>query len=144
MRAGESKVIDVKISRNGRRRVMREKKAKCRISAVTRSGGRTTTARKTVTVKAPRGQSRDELTGTRRLVDPRCAARVAARAGWATPPRRRGTVCGTGADRFFEIYVYNALIFVAGGLCLARAVVNRPGAGRVARAGARAARVGRG
>ena len=53
VRAGESKVIDVKISRNGRRRVLREKKARCRISAVTRSGGRTTTARKTVTVKAP-------------------------------------------------------------------------------------------
>jgi hypothetical protein len=53
VRAGESKVLDVKVSRNGRRRVLREKKAKCRISAVTRSGGRTTTARKTVTVKAP-------------------------------------------------------------------------------------------
>jgi hypothetical protein len=53
VRAGESKVIGVKISRNGRRRVLRGKKAKCRIRAVTRSGGRTTTARKTVTVKAP-------------------------------------------------------------------------------------------
>ncbi len=53
VRAGESKVIDVKISRNGRRRVLHEKKARFRISAVTRSGGRTTTARKTVTVKAP-------------------------------------------------------------------------------------------
>ena len=53
VKAGESKVIDVQISRNGRRRVLREKKAKCRISAVTRSGGRTTTARKTVTVRAP-------------------------------------------------------------------------------------------
>ena len=35
------------------------------------------------------------------------------------------TVCGTGADRFFEIYVYNALIFVAGGLCIGRAALTR-------------------
>jgi two-component system, cell cycle response regulator len=41
----------------------------------------------------------------------------AAQAAW--------TVCGTGADTFFEIYVYNALIFVAGGLCLARAAATR-------------------
>jgi hypothetical protein len=53
VKAGESKVIKVNISRNGRRRILREKKAKCRISAVTRSSGQTTTARKTVTVKAP-------------------------------------------------------------------------------------------
>jgi hypothetical protein len=59
LRAGVSKPIEVEISRNGRRRVMREKKARYRISAVTRSGGRTTTARKTMTLKAPRaGQSR--------------------------------------------------------------------------------------
>ena len=56
-RAGVSKLIEVKISRNGRRRVMHEKKY--RISAVTRSGGRITTGRKTVTLKAPKGgQSR--------------------------------------------------------------------------------------
>ena len=36
------------------------------------------------------------------------------------------TVFGTGADRFFEIYVYNALIFVAGGLCIGRAAVTPP------------------
>jgi len=44
----------VTISRNGRRRVLREKRTKCRISAVTRSAGGTTTSRKTVVVKAPR------------------------------------------------------------------------------------------
>ena len=35
------------------------------------------------------------------------------------------TVYGSGADRFFEIYVYNALIFVAGGLCIGRAALTR-------------------
>ena len=54
VRAGESKEIKVTISRNGRRRVLREKRTKCRISAVTRSAGGTTTSRKTVVVKAPR------------------------------------------------------------------------------------------
>jgi RTX calcium-binding nonapeptide repeat (4 copies) len=55
VRAGESKEIKVTISRNGRRRVLREKKAKCRISATTRSaGGSSTTARKTVIVRAPK------------------------------------------------------------------------------------------
>jgi hypothetical protein len=55
LRAGESKVMDVKISRNGRRRVLRDKKANCRVRAVTRSaGGGTTSARKTVVVKAPK------------------------------------------------------------------------------------------
>ena len=33
---------------------------------------------------------------------------------------------GTGADRFFEIYVYNALIFVASGLCIGRAAAQPP------------------
>ena len=37
----------------------------------------------------------------------------AAQAAWS--------VCGSGADGFFEIYVYNALIFVAAGMCLVRA-----------------------
>jgi RTX calcium-binding nonapeptide repeat (4 copies) len=55
VRAGESKEIKVTMSRNGRRRVLREKRAKCRISAVTRSAGGPTTDRKTVVVKAPRG-----------------------------------------------------------------------------------------
>ncbi len=61
------------------------------------------------------------LTGTRRLVirgmqlvSLLALVGYAAQAAWS--------VCGTGADRFFEIYVYNALIFVAGGLCVARAV----------------------
>jgi hypothetical protein len=52
--AGESKEIKVTISRNGRRRVLREKRTKCQISAVTRTAGGPTTARKTVVVKAPR------------------------------------------------------------------------------------------
>jgi Ca2+-binding RTX toxin-like protein len=54
LRAGESDVFKVKISRNGRRRVIRDKKANCRISAVTRSSGRSATATKTVVVKAPK------------------------------------------------------------------------------------------
>jgi hypothetical protein len=57
VRAGESKIIKVTISRNGRRRVIREKRANCRVRAVIRSSGRTTTARKTVVVKAPRKRS---------------------------------------------------------------------------------------
>jgi hypothetical protein len=54
LRAGESEVFKVKISRNGRRRVLRKRKAKCKIRAVTRSAGRSATATKTVVVKAPR------------------------------------------------------------------------------------------
>jgi hypothetical protein len=57
VRAGESKIIKVTISRNGRRRVIREKRANCRVRAVTRSSGRTTSARKTVVVQAPRKRS---------------------------------------------------------------------------------------
>jgi two-component system, cell cycle response regulator len=33
--------------------------------------------------------------------------------------------CGASADNFFEIYVYNALIFLAAALCIARAVLIR-------------------
>jgi hypothetical protein len=50
IRSGSSKTIKVKISRNGRRRVLAKRRLKCRASAVT--GGRTTN--KDVTVKAPR------------------------------------------------------------------------------------------
>ena len=35
------------------------------------------------------------------------------------------TFCGTGADSFFETYVYNALIFAAAAFCLVRAAVVR-------------------
>jgi diguanylate cyclase (GGDEF)-like protein len=35
------------------------------------------------------------------------------------------TFCGAGADNFFETYVYNALIFVAAGLCITRAAIVR-------------------
>jgi diguanylate cyclase (GGDEF)-like protein len=34
------------------------------------------------------------------------------------------TLCGPGADGFFETYVYNALILVGAGLCLTRALVS--------------------
>ncbi|HEY7598949.1 MAG TPA: hypothetical protein VH741_03400, partial [Candidatus Limnocylindrales bacterium] len=54
LRAGESEVFKVKISRNGRRRVIRNRKANCRIRAVTESAGRKASATKTVVVKAPR------------------------------------------------------------------------------------------
>jgi two-component system cell cycle response regulator len=35
------------------------------------------------------------------------------------------TFCGAGADSFFETYVYNALIFMAAGLCITRAMLVR-------------------
>ena len=64
------------------------------------------------------------LTGKRRLVvrgvqlvSLLALVGYAAQAAWS--------VCGTGADSFFEIYVYNALIFVAGAMCVARAVSTR-------------------
>ena len=34
-------------------------------------------------------------------------------------------ICGTGADPFFEQYVYTGLIFMAAGLCLTRAIAVR-------------------
>jgi two-component system, cell cycle response regulator len=60
------------------------------------------------------------LTGSRRLaVRAVQLASLVALVGYAA--QAAWTVCGTGADTFFEVYVYNALIFVAAGLCLARA-----------------------
>jgi two-component system, cell cycle response regulator len=47
------------------------------------------------------------------LVSLLALAGYAAQAAWS--------VCGTGADELFEIYVYNALLAVAAGLCLVRA-----------------------
>jgi hypothetical protein len=55
VRPGHKKVIRVHMSRNGRWRVLRNRKLKCSASAVTRSkNGAKTKARKTVTVKAPK------------------------------------------------------------------------------------------
>jgi hypothetical protein len=55
VRGGETKVINVKLSRNGRRRVLRNKRLKCNASSVTRAGsGRKVTVRKKITLEAPR------------------------------------------------------------------------------------------
>jgi hypothetical protein len=55
LKAGESEDAKVKISRNGRRRVLQKKRAKCRVSVHTPAAtGERVTARKTITVKAPR------------------------------------------------------------------------------------------
>jgi hypothetical protein len=56
VKAGKSKVIKVRISRNGRRRVLQQRKLKCKVSAVDKSGK--VTASQTVTVKAPKGTGR--------------------------------------------------------------------------------------
>ncbi len=59
IKAGKTKVLKVTISRNGRRRVLLQKRLKCQASAVTRGGdGRSTTAAKKITVKAPKGRSK--------------------------------------------------------------------------------------
>jgi hypothetical protein len=53
--AGKTKLLKVKISRNGRRRILLKKRLKCQASAVTRrADGRSATARKNITVKAPK------------------------------------------------------------------------------------------
>jgi hypothetical protein len=52
VKPGKSKVIEVRVSRNGRRRVLQQRKLKCKVSTVDKSGK--VTASKTVTVKAPR------------------------------------------------------------------------------------------
>jgi Ca2+-binding RTX toxin-like protein len=55
VQGGETKVINVKLSRNGRRRVLRNKRLKCKASSVTRSStGRKVTVRKKITLEAPR------------------------------------------------------------------------------------------
>jgi RTX calcium-binding nonapeptide repeat (4 copies) len=59
VKAGQTKVLDVKISRNGRRRVLLNKRLKCKASAVTRgASGRNENARKNITLKAPKRRSR--------------------------------------------------------------------------------------
>jgi hypothetical protein len=54
-RAGRTAKVKVRLSRNGRRRVLRKRRIRCRVSATTkrRNGGRTT-VRRDITVKAPR------------------------------------------------------------------------------------------
>ncbi len=55
VQGGDTKVINVKLSRNGRRRVLRNKRLKCKASSVTRSStGRKVTVRKKITLQAPR------------------------------------------------------------------------------------------
>jgi hypothetical protein len=51
--AGRTSTVRVRMSRNGRRRVLRRRRLRCRASAAIRSGGRVTTARRTVTLRAP-------------------------------------------------------------------------------------------
>jgi hypothetical protein len=53
--AGKTKVIKVKLSRNGRQRVLRQRKLRCRASAVTRvANGGSSTVGKTITLRAPK------------------------------------------------------------------------------------------
>ena len=51
VRAGRTTVVKVRLSRNGRRRVLRRRKLRCRASATLRRGA---TVRRVVTVRAPR------------------------------------------------------------------------------------------
>ena len=55
LKAGQSKVTKVKISRNGRRRVLKKKRANCKVSVHTSSAGsKRVTVSKKITVKAPK------------------------------------------------------------------------------------------
>ena len=55
LKAGQTKVTKVKISRNGRRRVLAKKRAKCKVSVhTTNSGTKRVTVSKKITVKAPK------------------------------------------------------------------------------------------
>ena len=57
VQGGDTKVINVKLSRNGRRRVLRKKRLECKASSVTRSStGRKVTVRKKITLEAPRNK----------------------------------------------------------------------------------------
>ena len=55
MKAGETKVTKVKISRNGRRRVLKGKRANCKVSVHTKSAG---TVSEKITVKSPKKKQR--------------------------------------------------------------------------------------
>jgi hypothetical protein len=54
LKAGQTKVTKVKISRNGRRRVLQKKRAKCKVSVHTSTAGSKQTVSKKITVKAPK------------------------------------------------------------------------------------------
>ncbi len=54
LKAGQTQVTKVKISRNGRRRVLRKKRAKCKVSVHTGAGNKRVTMSKKITVKAPK------------------------------------------------------------------------------------------
>ena len=55
LKAGQTKVTKVKISRNGRRRVLKKKRAKCKVSVHTSNAGtKRVTVSKKITVKAPK------------------------------------------------------------------------------------------
>lgn len=55
LKAGQTKVTKVKISRNGRRRVLAKKRAKCQVSVhTTNAGTKRVTVSKKITVKAPK------------------------------------------------------------------------------------------
>jgi hypothetical protein len=54
IKPGTTKKLKVKISRNGRRRVLRQRRVKCKASAVVRSGAGSTSSAKNVTLKAPK------------------------------------------------------------------------------------------
>jgi Ca2+-binding RTX toxin-like protein len=59
LNAGETKVVDVKLSRNGRRRVLRNKRLRCRASSTTRgTNGRKTSVRKNITLKASKRRTK--------------------------------------------------------------------------------------
>jgi hypothetical protein len=59
--AGESRNVRVHLSRNGRRRVLRERNVRCSASAITRGpDGDTKTTRKSITLVAPRADRRGE------------------------------------------------------------------------------------
>ena len=59
LKAGQTKVTKVKISRNGRRRVLKKKRAKCKVSVHTSSAGNNrVTVSKKITVKAPKKKKR--------------------------------------------------------------------------------------
>jgi Ca2+-binding RTX toxin-like protein len=59
LKAGQTKVTKVKISRNGRRRVLKRKRTKCKVNVHTTNGGANrTTVSKKITVKPPKKKRR--------------------------------------------------------------------------------------
>jgi hypothetical protein len=56
--AGKSKKVKVRISRNGRRRILRRRRRRCHVSVVTRAGGRRRVTRLSITIRAPKKRRR--------------------------------------------------------------------------------------